>query len=295
MNEFMRISSEYFDRFEGMRFYPTWKTYHWYLVLITGLLFLGAAGLEFSGETTSPKMHWPVLALLMTFEVAFFIACAMVYEHKSANVLAGAPKDRVARREYMDARRIAALEELTKVSRTEFLRLAKECEDLKRLRLAFRQSSTVGREDFREWTLPRDARPRVVGMLLTTVAVVAALLTRSLPQDFDFVSLIVEDGSKIGWLVVMAGAIFMMGIGLRMLLRAAFEGLSMGWTKLRGKHASEAALNYFVRDLLRYHAISVSATEPVIASRLHDASSSNQNLFDAPDVKQGSPLPRKNG
>ena len=76
----------------------------------------------------------------------------------------------------------------------------------------------------------------------------------------------------------------MLVIGINRVLQTAFHGMRMWWTKLRGPQDSSLALNYFLRDLVRFHGFASCADDATTTRKSIEPSNEQRFALDPSSV-----------
>jgi len=278
MNELMRVAGEYFNRMEGRHLYPGWRTRHWYMVLLSSAAFIGFAWYGFV-RLNDHQVSGMLLVPLLAAEFGIIWATDGVTRYRRKKLTGADIKHQAKANEQIDPLRIAALEELLMVPRSQFLRIAKDAQELIKLNKDYRLSTERGFADFLEVVSSTESRGRVWAVTLALISLIATLVVREAPADFDFVALMLEDGAK-SILLLLALTVFCFGIYIAVstMISVVMQGMRMWLAKLRGQHQSNFALRYFMRDLIRLH--SVVQEEQPATPRIAEDESSNERSFD---------------
>jgi hypothetical protein len=184
--------------------------------------------------------------------------------------------------ELIATRRREYLEQLCGVDSTQFSRLAKECFELAELERKIKPRSERAAENLLRIVYDKDARSRLLAIVLAAVALFATQLTKSvvdLPALFDVIS---DDKmwKAIGFVAFLAALAYVVLFGMQLAFLQFLE-MSGQWlvTLFGGKHHSRRALPYFIADLIRFHnpapagdAQAIAETQPQLAAIASSAS-----------------------
>ena len=142
------------------------------------------------------------------------------------------------------------------VASSDFLKTAKEIDDLLSLQRRFRKYSDLTASDFWRKVYDKDSKARLLTLLIAVVTMTVALSVRSnatLEALFDVYS---EPGNRqfMVFIAGMAVLMFVVFVGLQILTLTVVDGLALWAIKLsRGSMFSGWLLSYLVRDLVLHH------------------------------------------
>ncbi len=257
MDEFMRRANEYFQEFEGRHLYPRALSVYW----LAWMVATGAFGFCAAVELRGAPRYW--LAPLLVTEIAFLVACFAIGAYKERSVRVGQPQGRRERLAFLDRRRRASLERICGVDASKFGAVAKECADLIKMRKDFRVASDASFGDFLRSVYDPESKARIVALLLALTALFVTLLNHSVaPEDANILDALAS-GEVARWLNrigALAIGLFVVSIGMRALgVQLAEVSGSLWAIVFHQSNGSRRALNYFVRDLIRLHALKGSS------------------------------------
>jgi hypothetical protein len=139
---------------------------------------------------------------------------------------------------------------------SEFLKVAKEIDDLTTLQRKFRKHSDLTLTEFMKNLYDGDSKARLLTLIIALVSITVALTARgdaTLNTVFDVYSNPKNrDYFEIFAIIIAAG--FFATIGLRLLALTIVDGLALWSIKLFGSSISSSwLLSHLVRDLIMYH------------------------------------------
>lgn len=251
MDEYRRLADQYFRLTEGVGLYPGLRSWHWYVWIVTLVVFLSGLG-----YATSRRSSWidPGL-MIIAFEIPFLLCCVAIEQFKQRALAIRLSAGGTASAELHKARR-QSLEQICSMPATEFAKLAKECADLHALskvhaiRPVFSMTRLLGT------IYDRDSKARVLALGLAGLATFVALLNKSLPEPIDVMAVVSDGGAWqfVGLFCFVAFIVFVVCLGLVAAARQVGSFLRLWWARVTATSAArDVAITHFIHDLVRYH------------------------------------------
>jgi len=275
LKDYIDIAKLYFRHLEGLHLYPSLKT-PWALAwLAVTAVWLGTlarfAILDHSSRDEMgiatilvPEVLW----LLVTFRIQALKERRLVEEtNRHLGTSFNSPSEC---RRHVLAAAVAA-------HPSEFLRFAKEIDELISLKRKFRKYSDLSWTELGRKIYDRDSKARLLTLMIALVSITVALAAKSdatLETLFEVYS---EPTARDFLLMVAAwtAILFALYIGLQVLVRTIIDGLALWSIKLLGG-SPRWLLEYLVRDLVMYH----SSIESNLGLRM--ATSADKVTIDTP-------------
>jgi hypothetical protein len=253
MNQYLYISRNYFNEFEGMKLYPSPKTRSfWFLlssvvVCIVGFLY------------TENKINWSKptsLLVLIVSEFILILAIMHTQEKKKQKTLENFNLKRKTRFSDVEKCKSYLLSDLLRINPSSFLTVAKEIMELKNIEKTLRRSSERFTDNIGRFIFYDSAKERISNYLLALFATLLAILVASgikLDDWFDVV-FSSEYLHQMQYLFIISMFLFLMGLGFLFILMFASETAMNWWIRLpQSKTGSAIELDYMMRDLIRLH------------------------------------------
>lgn len=284
MNDYIDIAKQYFRHLEGLHLYPSLRnawTLSWLAATAVWLTILARfATLDHSSRDEIgiaailvPEVIW----LLITFRIQTLKERRLVEEtNRRLGTSFESPSEC---RRHVLAAAVAA-------PPSEFLRVAKEIDELMSLKRRFRKYSDLSWAELGRKIYDRDSKARLLTLMIALVSITVALAAKSdatLETLFEVYS---ERAARELLLIVAVWAtiFFVLYVGLQVLVRTIIGGLALWAIKLLGG-SPQWLLEYLVRDLVMYH----SNIEPDLGLRM--ATSADKATIDTPpDVQSVRPV-----
>lgn len=261
MDEFYKIAAAYFKEFEPRSAFPTLKSYHWYLWLLTLASFCYFAYQVFIENL--PKSEKPYWSFFIT-EVLFLVTCALIGIYRFSHTVRTTseqsdqkPIDRLS------AAKRARLEKLFARPSWQFTEARAEIVKLRKLEKAYRSPID---QDLTE-TLGKLYDPKTKAKFLTFVASAFTLLIGLLSKSegFDLIKLFKDEGTRslilavFQLIVVVLIASVATYVFFRQLLAVLPLIISSLFPALR---SDQVVLDYLIRDLIKYQTMKPPVEEP---------------------------------
>ncbi|MEG2817691.1 MAG: hypothetical protein RR907_09025, partial [Comamonas sp.] len=186
MDEYYKIASHYFYSFEGRRFLPNWKHWHWYAFTLALATFLYAIYRYFFASPDKSPSIW----LLLGSEILFLLCCgaialyhfkASVRENSQDNSLRALDRWRQAKRK--------KLEVLTGRPASAFKAVVDEIMQLHTLEQMHQPSSDRGWGQAWKMVYDRDSKARILLVITGMLGFCAGLLGKADTSSLlDFVA-----------------------------------------------------------------------------------------------------------
>lgn len=256
MEEYYKIASHYFDLFEGRRFFPGWKSWHWYAFALTFSTFIYAVYRYFFAHQEPPATTW----LLFGSEILFLLSCgaialyhfkASVRENSQDNGLRALDRWRKAKRK--------KLEILTGRPASAFKALVDEIMQLHALEQLHRPFSDRGWGQVWKMVYDRDSKTRIWMVITGVLGFFVGLLSKTESSSFfDFIAEHQKIIINIGVLVLLYFCLWIASVLLGIhLLEFIFHIFAALFPHMEN---NQTALKYLVRDLIRLHVPSPQQT-----------------------------------
>lgn len=254
MKHYLEIANQYFNDMEGLHLYPSWRTlWFWVWFATTGLWL---ASFIYFLATQQPLLGRNVHASILLPE-ALWLVVAMCISNRKDKRLISSTNDRYGTSfsSITECRRFL-LSSAVAVAPSDFLKTAKEIDDLLTLQRKFRKYSDLTASDLWRKIYDRDSKARLLTLTIALVTMTVALSVRSdatLGTIFDVYS---EPGNRqfMAFVAGMAASMFFVFVGLQILTLTVVDGLALWAIKLsRGSMFSGWLLSYLVRDLVLHH------------------------------------------
>lgn len=249
MDEYYKMASHYLDVFEGRRFFPGWKSWHWYAFTLTLAAFIYVIYRYFFAQQEPPASTW----LLLGSEILFFLSCgAIALYHFKASVRANSQDNGLRPLVRWRQAKRKQLEILTGRPACAFKALVDEIMQLHALEQLHRPSSDRGWGQAWKMVYDRDSKARIWLVITGVLGFCVGLLGKAEASSLlDFLTEHQKIIIHIGLLVLLyfclwiASAIF--GIQL---LESISHFLAALFPHIEN---NQTALKYLVRDLIRLH------------------------------------------
>lgn len=249
MDEYYKMASHYFDVFEGRRFFPGWKSWHWYAFTLTFAAFIYVIYRYFFSHQELPANAW----LLLGSEIFFLLSCgaialyhfkASVRENSQDNGLRPLARWRLAKRK--------KLEILTGCPASAFKSLVDEIMQLHALEQLHRPSSDRGWGQVWKMVYDRDSKARIWMVITGVLGFCVGLLGKAEASSLlDFLTDHQKIIINIGVLVLLYFCLWIVSALLGMqLLESISHFLASLFPHIEN---NQTALKYLVRDLIRLH------------------------------------------
>jgi hypothetical protein len=261
MNELSRIADQYFNAFEGRRFYPRVFSLYWLAWLLTLGLWMWASTRLFD-PVVGGSDH--TMLLVLVFEVMFFVAYAVIDKKKrlALRVAHGLPAEAPgaavdeAKRSYL---RIAFGREAN-----EFSAIAQEAQTLRALTDALRPVGDGSLEGILRRVHDPDQRSRLMNVVLAALAILVSLIVVGLGPDApNVIVVLMSKGFQEGftYLMVLTVVIFGMWHAVKLIWFNVFELLVVWGARVGGQSSFKSKkINYLLRDLVRLHILGSEPT-----------------------------------
>lgn len=264
MKHYLEIAKKYFSDMEGLHLYPSYRTlWFWAWVATTGLwltsfIYFLATQQSLLGRNVHVSILLPE---------ALWLVVAMCISNWKEKRLISATNERydTSFSSITECRRFL-LSSVVAVASSDFLKTAKEIDDLLALQRKFRKYSELTASDLWRKIYDRDSKARLLTLTIALVTMTVALSVRSnatLETLFDVYS---EPGNRqfMAFIAGIAASMFFVFVGLQILTLTVVDGLVLWTIKLsRGSMFSGWLLSYLVRDLVLYHGS--SSTESLLS------------------------------
>lgn len=251
MNDYVEVAKKYFRDLDGLHLYPwrsTWfqawvvSTVVWFLALVVFFAFHRDLGLG----TGIPIILVPeLLWLALTFRIQTLKESRMV-EETNARLGTSFSSPAECRRH--------VLADAVKASPPDFLRIAKEIDDLIGLQRRFRKSSDQSWAELWRRIYDRDSKARLLTLMIALLSMIVALTARSNATLETLFEVYSEPSARSFMAVIslLAATLFALTIGFQVFVRTLLDGLASWSTKLFGG-SQQWLLGYLVRDLIKYY------------------------------------------
>lgn len=259
LKHYLDLAKQYFQQLEGLQLYPSYRSpWFWAWVIATGIWFR-ALGLLAAQPSGVGDMYLPVL-LPELFWVGITLRIGVLKERR----LVATTNQRLGTSFSLATEcRCHLLSTVMEMQPSEYLKTAKEIDDLLALQKRFRKYSDFSASELARTIYDRDSKAR----LLALVIALAARSDATLETVFEVYS---ESGNRdfLVWLAGVSLIVYMASVGLRMLTLAGMDFLALWFSKLsRGSAFSGWLLSYLARDLVRYHRVALEVPEKANAPK----------------------------
>ena len=257
MKHYLDIAKKYFHDMEGLQLYPSYRTlWFWAWVATTGLWL---TSFIYFLATQHPLLGRNVHVSILVPE-ALWLAVAIGISNRKEKQLISATNERydTSFASITECRRFL-LSSAVAAAPSDFLKTAKEIDDLLVLQRKFRKYSDLATSDLWRKIYDGDSKARLLTLTIAVVTMVVALSVRSnatLETIFDFYS---EPGNRqfVVFIAGMTASMFFVFVGLQILTLTVVDGLALWAIKIsRGSIFSGWLLAYLVRDLVLHHGLS---------------------------------------
>lgn len=255
MDAYIDIANRYFHAFEGRRLYPNFRSWHWYAWMLSFAFFVGE--LILVGTNAAAWRSFASQVPMFVAEILFLATSLTIDAYKrkmqaeTMGIGSGGQTDRIS------AGRKVALERLCGKPASSFAATAKEVSDLLALQRSFRSISDAEPGDLWKKIYDPESKARLLSITLAAIALFVALLTKSADDPLPNIVAVISDQGVRSLLAVLIGcsvALFGIGLGLQTMLRSLTNVTALWIAKLGwSKKGSRTALNYLVRDLVRFY------------------------------------------
>lgn len=249
VDEYYKMASHYFDTFEGRRFLPSWKHWHWYACTLALATFLYAIYRYFF----TPPDKSPSIWLLLGSEILFLLCCgAIALYHFKASVRANSQDNGLRPLARWRQAKRKQLEVLTGRPASSFKALVDEIMQLHALEQMHRPSSDRGWGHAWKMVYDRDSKARIWLVITGVLGFCAGLLGKAEPNSLlDFVAEHQKIIISIGVLVLLYFCLWITSVFLgAQLLESIFHFFVSLFPHIEN---NQTALKYLVRDLIRLH------------------------------------------
>lgn len=253
MKHYLSIAKEYFQYLEGLHLYPTYKSFWFWAWVLATSVWVGAIVYIFMwhldrGVSTliyiaAPEVVW----LTVTFRISSL---------KDRNFVAVTNQRLKTDFKSPNECRSHVLGSLMCVPSSEYLKTAKEIDDLLSIQRKFRKYSDLTFSELFKNIYDKDSKARLLTLTIALFSMTVALAAKSnanLESIFDAYTN--PDGRRFILIVsVFSIVLFMASIGLRMFALNIADGLASWSIKIfGGSMFVDWLLAYLVRDLTYYH------------------------------------------
>lgn len=266
LKHYLDLAKQYFQQLEGLQLYPSYRSpWFWAWVIATGI-WLRALGLLAAQPSGVGDMYLPVL-LPELFWVGITLRIGVLKERR----LIATTNQRLGTSFSLATEcRCHLLSTVMEMQPSEYLKTAKEIDDLLALQKRFRKYSDFSASELARTIYDRDSKARLLALVIALVSMTVALAARS-DATLETVFEVYSESGNWDFLVWLAGVsliVYMASVGLRMLTLAGMDFLALWFSKLsRGSAFSGWLLSYLARDLVRYHRVALEVPEKANAPK----------------------------
>lgn len=261
MNELSRIADQYFNAFEGRRFYPRFFSLYWMAWLLTLGLWIWA----------STKLFDPVVGesdhtmfVVLVFEAMFFLAYAVIDKKKRLALRAAHGLPAEAHGAAVDEAKRGYLRNAFGREASEFSAIAQEAQTLRALSNALRPAGDGSLGSILRRVHDPDQRSRLMNVVLAALAILVSLVVVGLGPDAPNVIgvLMSKDFQEgITFLMVLTVVVFGMWHAIKLIWFNFFELLVAWGARVGGQSRFKSKkINYLLRDLVRLHVLGLEPT-----------------------------------
>lgn len=263
MKYYLNISKEYFQYLEGLHLYPTCKNFLFWIWLLATFVWVGAIVYVFiwhmdrNASTLIYIVAPEILWLVITFRVSSWKDRRFV---EVTNQRLGTSFKSIAEC------RSHVLSSLMGVPPTEYLKIAKEIDDLLSLQRKFRKYSDLTLSELSKNIYDKDSKARLLTLTIALFSMVVALAAKSNANLETIFDAYTDPGSRrfIVLVTLLAVILFMASVGLRMFALNIVDGLASWSIKIFGNSMLvDWLLAYLIRDLAYYHRDPTMVIQPV--------------------------------
>jgi hypothetical protein len=255
MDHYMKIAGDYFEEFEGWHLYPSLKNIYVLSAALAGICWLLSLWWISKSLPKFTFLTWEIISLLAS-QVVWMHALEKIQALKKEKTLSIANAKYQCSFQGADECRAFALGRVLRIDQSKFLVVAKKCKELLDLRQAFRSRPEADLSFIARVFYEPDSKGRLIAIVLAAISFLAALILRSAPAEPGIFELFADKAFQ-GFLILLLGGaatLYFFWVGLVFAGQFFFEGATM-WILKTGidKGKNLTALQYFVRDLVRFH------------------------------------------
>ncbi|MDR7093940.1 hypothetical protein [Hydrogenophaga laconesensis] len=255
MNELSRIADQYFNAFEGRRFYPKFFSLYWLAWLLTFVLWMWA----------STRFLDPVLGesdqtmlLVLVCEAMFFVAYAVIDKKKRLALRAAHGLPEEAPGAAVDEAKRSYLRNAFGREASEFSAIAQEAQTVRASTDALRPVGDGSLESILRRVHDPDRRSRLMSVVLAALAILVSLVVVGLGPDApNVIEVLMSKGFQEGFtfLMVLTVVLFGMWHAVKLIWFNVLELLASWGARIGGESSFKSKkINYLLRDLVRLHA-----------------------------------------
>lgn len=296
MDRYIQLARQYFQQLEGLHLYPSPRSPWSWAWLISTVIWL--ATLVYF-VTAKDKSH-DGFYLILVPEVLWLLVTFKITALKEKRLVAAINTRMGASFTSAGECRSHVLSSVMGTPPSEFLKSAKEIDELLSLQRKFRKPSDLTASELAKNIYDRDSKARLLTLLIALVTMTVALSVRT-DATLETVFEVFSEPSVRGFamfVTLLVATAFLAFIGLRICVLAIIDGLASWSAKLLNTSIfSTWTLSYLVRDLVRYHGQALQqsslktlerTSDPVPGDAFPDAESNVVSIVsDRPDVRHG--------
>lgn len=261
MDDYYKLAAAYFKEFEPRSSFPDFKSYHWYLWMLSLAVFFFFGYQVFFAAI--PADRKPYVHMFLA-ETAFLVSCALIalyrFNHTVQATSASSDLKPVERIAFSKREK---LEELLERPAWKFMATAKEIIELRALERACRTTSD---KDFAE-LFPKIYDPESKARLLTLMTALIGLVIAFLGKNeaLNFMETMGDEGTWafLKTLVQLAVVTFVACVVAYQVLRQLYELVLYLFSSIFPVlHNRQVTLDYLIRDLIWLHRMEPPAAPP---------------------------------
>ncbi|WP_139200848.1 hypothetical protein [Polaromonas sp. JS666] len=251
----MKIAADYFEEFEGWHLYPGLKNKYFLFTVAAGFFWLLSIWWFLASAVEKESLVWQTLAVL-GFQMSWMLLLDELKKLKNTEVLRLSVNKYQQSFNSIDDCKSFVLTRVLRLEQAKFLAVAKECQDLLSLKKAFKVRPEWSMNFLWRKIYDPESKARLLGIVLASISVLAALTVRSIPVEIDVFEILSDRmiQSLILFLVLAAALAYFVLVGVLAALQFLVEGATMWFVRLgidKGKHLTP--LYYFIGDLVQLH------------------------------------------
>lgn len=254
MKQYGEMARIYFLELEGLHLYPSiYNPWLWIWIATTVLWLVALTYFAVYGQATLSFGELSIVALL---ELAWFAVTARIHDLKKEQLVATTNDRYGMQLKSASECRQYLLSRLTKSQSSEFLKVAKEIDDLMALKRKFQNNAELVASEFWKNIYDKDSKARLLTLMIAIASVVVALAARSDATLDTIFEAFMDPGyrSFVIALAIFTAILFLVFIGVRILFSMVMD-IFVSWRlKIFSRVAfTEWLLSYLVRDLIHFH------------------------------------------
>lgn len=254
MKQYGEIARMYFLELEGLHLYPSIHNPWRWIWIATTVLWL--AGLTYFAVYGQAMPSFSELVVVVLPELVWFAVTSQIHDLKKKQLIATTNGRYGVQLKSASECRQYLLSRLTKSQPSEFLKVAKEIDDLVALKRKFQNDAELVASEFWKNIYDKDSKARLLTLMIAIASVIVALAARSDATLDTIFEAFMDPGyrSFVIALAIFTTILFLVFIGVRILFSMSMD-IFVSWRlKIFTKVTFiEWLLSYLVRDLIHFH------------------------------------------